>query len=105
MSSELNAIINFVQERFFNVFDFELNAKTSIEDDLAITGMDAVELIVDFGKRFNVDVSRFMAAEYFASEGSSIFSIWSSKPPKKITLGHLEKAIKAGRLDEEIING
>jgi len=86
-----------------------LNAK--IEDDLGIYGGDAVELIVAYGKEFNVDVSRFMAADYFSPEGDTILPsivrafTGKSKPVRKVlTVGHLEKGIHAGRLDEEVIN-
>lgn len=102
MSKAHSLIIEFIQERFFNVFDFELNENTLIEDDLGITGLDAVELIVDFGKRFNVDVSNFKAADYFGAEGESIFS-FDSSPRRKLNIGHLAKAVHAGKLDEEII--
>jgi hypothetical protein len=80
-------------------------------DDLKIFGDDAVEFIIAFGKEFNVDVSRFMAAEYFAPEGDVIlpaiikFFTGKEKPKRKhLTIHHLIKAIHAGRLDEEVIN-
>lgn len=104
MSNEMLGIISFLRKRYADLFDEELNQETSIEKDLAITGMEAIEFIVDFGIFFNVDVSQFKAADYFEAEGASIFSGWSSRPRKNLTLGHLEKAIQAGRLDEEVIN-
>ena len=93
------------------VTDEEICRTTEIENGLGITGDDAVEFMVAFGKEFNVDVTRFMAADYFEAEGDKIlptlirFLTGRKKKAKKIlTVGHLEKGILAGRLDEEIIN-
>jgi acyl carrier protein len=90
----------------------EVTESASIEDDLGVYGDDAVEFIIAFGKKFNVDVSKFMAAEYFSAEGDVILPaiirfLTGKKQPKRknLTIGHLEKAIVAGRLDEEVING
>lgn len=80
-------------------------------DDLKIYGDDAIEFIIAFGKEFNVDVSRFMAAKYFAPEGDpilpAIIRFFSSKEDvksKRLTIAHLIKAINMRRLDEEVIN-
>jgi|SRR5579872_4054632 len=82
-----------------------------IEEDLRIYGDDAVELLITYGKEFNVDVSRFMAADYFSGEGLDIIGAikraitGKPKPLKKeLTINHLEKGIIAGRLDEDVIN-
>lgn len=42
--------------------------------DLRIDGDDGVELIVAYSKKFYVDVSNFMAADYFNPEGDPILS-------------------------------
>ena len=47
----------------------EIIPATKIEEDLGIYGDDAMELIIAFGKAFTVDVSKFMAADYFSAEG------------------------------------
>ncbi len=83
---------------------------SSVEKDLGIYGDDAVEYILAFGKKFNVDVSNFMAADYFSPEGIDIIGAvvrmftGKPKPIKTLTISHLVKAIIAGRLDEDIIN-
>jgi acyl carrier protein len=82
--------------------DEPINHQTRLYEDLGIYGDDAVEFLIAFGKKFNVDVSKFMAADYFKGEGASFFDI--EKPTKPLTLLHLKKAIIAGRLDEEVIN-
>ncbi|MBO9732285.1 MAG: DUF1493 family protein [Chitinophaga sp.] len=59
-------------------------------------------MIVRFSKRYNVDIANFYFTKYFYPEpGMSLM-------PDKIailTVGHLMKAIEAGRLDDEVING
>jgi hypothetical protein len=46
-----------------------------------------------------------MAADYFKPEGLDILGFFSKGIPRKnLTVGHLEKAVIAGRLDEEVIN-
>ena len=54
------------------VDDEVITDKTEIEDDLVVSGADGVEFIVAYGREFNVDVSRFMAADYFSPEGGGI---------------------------------
>lgn len=94
------------------VDDEEVTRGAAIEEDLGIYGDDAVELLLAYGKIFNVDVTKFMAADYFSGEGDpilpAIIRMFTGKKEKKnktLTVGHLEKGILAGRLNEEIING
>ncbi|WP_207515620.1 DUF1493 family protein [Longitalea luteola] len=89
----------------------EVTREAQIEDHLGVTGDDAVDFLLAFGKSFNVDISKFMAAEYFGPERNVFLSelgkliTGKNKRTRKIlTVGHLEKAIISGRLDEEIIN-
>jgi acyl carrier protein len=89
----------------------EVTKGASIENDLGVTGDDAVDFLIAYGKAFNVNVTKFMAADYFNEEGDIILpaligAITGKKKNKNkiLTVGHLEKGIIAGRLDEEIIN-
>lgn len=93
------------------VDDEEVTRGAAIEEDLGVSGDDAVELLVEYGKAFNVDVSQFMAADYFSAEGDpvlpAIIRVLTNKKKRKskvLTVGHLEKGIIAGRLNEEVIN-
>ncbi|MDB5151972.1 MAG: acyl carrier protein [Mucilaginibacter sp.] len=93
------------------VDDEEITPETQLANDLGVNGDDAIEFIIAYGKRFNVDVSKFMAADYFGPEGdvilpSLIRSITGKLKPRKkgLTVGHLEKGIKAGKLDENVIS-
>ena len=97
-----------VKETF--VEDVEITANTIIETELGVTGDDSVDFIIAFGKKFNVDVSNFMAADYFEDEGIDIIgpiirAITGKKKTKKkiLTIGDLERAVKAGKLDDSVI--
>ena len=79
-----------------------ITRETSIEDDLGITGDDAYDLIIAFGKKYNIDVSGFIFTKYFNDEPSMFDTTRKVEP---FTIGHLEKAMIARRLDEEIMNG
>lgn len=80
-----------------------MTRETRIEEDLGITGTDALELIIAFAKEFKVDVSKFMAAEYFEPEGMNLLMPHTVPNKKILILGDLEKAAIAGKLDETII--
>jgi len=110
MESIFEKIINFVERQRWK-YNFQLTRHSRLEEDLGIYGDDATEFIIAFGKEFSVDVSNFMAAEYFRGEGIDFigpiiqFLKREKTTEKKIlTLGHLEKAALAGRLDEDVIN-
>ena len=47
----------------------EITRDTSIEGDLKITGDDADDFLIEFGKRFNVDMRHFRIGDYFGDEG------------------------------------
>lgn len=88
-----------------------IKRETSLEGDLKITGDDADEFLIAFGKEFNVDVNKFPIGDYFGDEGDPLlpaiirlFKGNDKREKKTLTVGHLEKAIIAGRLDEEVIN-
>lgn len=89
-------------------YEFPLTKSTKIQSDLGIYGDDATEFIIAYSDRFHVDVSNFMAADYFSDEGGVKMPFGLSKffrsSRKDLTLGDLEKGVLAGKLDEEIIN-
>lgn len=98
--------IKFFVEKKRWKYDFQLLRTTQLEDDLQITGDDAIEFIIAFGKTFSVDVSTFNAAEYFEPEGDIILPaiIRFLKGDKKkqyevLTLGDLEDAVISKKLD------
>lgn len=79
----------------------DITRETSIENDLGVTGEDASELLQSFGDKFSVDISRFEFGKYFNEEPNIFTEI---KPVLPLTIGHLERAIIAKRLDDDIIS-
>jgi hypothetical protein len=103
-------LIVFISE-FSGILKARINSQSRLFEDLRIYGDDSVELLIAHGKEFNVDVSNFMAADYFGPEGDQILPAIirlitgkSAKIYKVLTVAHLEKGILAGKLDEDIIN-
>ena len=97
------ALQHFIEtERWEYPFRFVLS--TELEKDLRITGDDAVEFIVAFGKEFEVDISNLQLDIYFDSEGIDflgwVISLFRKRTSikKVLTLGDLEKAIQIKQL-------
>ena len=93
-------LVSFIRD-MFGEHEMPITRDTLIEDDLGITGDEAYNLLVEIKKRYHVDIKEFEFAKYFNDE-PSMFD--TSKAVKPFTVGHLEKAIIAGRLDEQVIN-
>lgn len=106
----LDDLFLFVKQESF-VDDEPLTLNTGLEEDLGLYGDDAIEFMLKYSDRYNVDIKRFMAADYFSSESrstlstilSSFFSKRSSSK-KSLTIRHLYEGIKSGKLDEDVIN-
>lgn len=82
--------------------DIPITMETSMENDLGITGDDGEDFIVEFSKKYSVDISNFYFTKYFYPEPSMIPM---PKEIKILTVGHLMKAIEERRLDDNVING
>jgi acyl carrier protein len=111
MNSEIfNRIKKFTTDQA-GIEESDITESTSLETDLGIYGDDAMEYLVAFGKEFNVDLSRFMAADYFSAEGGlklfpgvrQLFGIKKEPRKKELTIKHLMKSVEMGKLDEEVI--
>ena len=87
--------------------------ETRLYEDLGVYGGDGTDLLISYGKRFKVDVSKFMAADYFRGEGvdmvGRLIRLFTGKQPvselKVLTVNDLEKGILEGKLDKEVIAG
>lgn len=101
----LKELIRFIL-RYTSVDEKFVIPSARIEEDLKLWGDEAIEFIVEFAKHFNIDVSHFMAAEYFTSEGSFYFFTKHLCKHKKreLRVSHLYNAIKKGILNETSIN-
>ena len=94
-------LVVFVREQI-GEYDMPITRETLIEDGLGVTGDDAEDLIIAVGKKYNVDIRNFNFRKYFYDE-PGIFN-FKNRKIEPFTISHLEKAIIAGRLDEEVIN-
>lgn len=105
----LNQVISLIEKKM-GKYRKPITRETCLEKDLGVSGDDAVELLLDYGKNFNVDISNLDLRKYFTPEGDTILpSILRSVTGKKeskakeLTVGDLEKGIIAKQLNEEII--
>lgn len=104
MESSETKLINFISD-ITGMEPSQINSESLIESDIGVTGEDAEDLIKQFAKKFRVNINQFDFAKYFYEEPTfSIVFNHNSQTLKPFAVKHLEKAIKAGRLDDEIIN-
>jgi acyl carrier protein len=97
------------KETFVN--DVEITSNTIIETEFGVTGDDADDFIIAFSKEFNIDISNFEIAKHFKGEGDTtligiVNFFKGNKTEEKysaLTVGDLERAILAGKLDETVI--
>lgn len=105
MKSEINDVffelVAFVRQEI-NEYNLLLTRETLMEEDLGVTGDEAEDLIIAFSKKYGVSVHDFKFSKYFYAE-PGVFGLQNERI-SRLNLGHLEKAILAGRLDEEVIN-
>ncbi len=94
MTLENIKLIEFIED-FFGKYDFKFVKSTLIEDDLGITGNDGHDLIMEYSKLFNINVSEFIFSDYFYAEPSLFTKHGKIKP---LTLGDLEIGIIKGFL-------
>lgn len=84
-----------------------LQPTSRLEEDLGLTGLDAVEFIDMWAKTFNVQAQEFPYRRYFSPEGQQLLSSllglfskrfrWPALVP--LTLGMLAEAARRGRWD------
>lgn len=75
----------------------KIDLETSVENDLGLTGDDAVDFIEEFSERFNVNIEAFDYNKYFKPEGL----VFHSKNLSRIDLKlkNLVNAIDCGELE------
>jgi acyl carrier protein len=110
MNDELFEQIKHFVIKFSCTRNVEIDRTTTLEKGIGLTGDDAIEFILAFAKKFNVDVSNFMASDYFDAEGDKILPalgrlFFNKNEPlkKQLIFGDLERAVIAGKLDDTII--
>lgn len=110
MENKVEDLKRFILDRLCKEeFGIDFSFNMGIEKDLSFYGDEAVDLICSYGEKFGVDISDFSFKIYFTPEEIIIYLLRKILPclnPKKkeLTIGDLVAGIKAGRLDEEVIN-
>lgn len=94
-----NDLLEFIYAKTLLSKNVALGPNSKLFEDIGLTGWDALEFIVSYGKRFHVDVTLFQFADYFGAEGS----IWHFSPKTVLTIHHLWLGIQHSKLDDEII--
>lgn len=61
------SLILFIRQEI-REFKKSIDKETTIDDDLGVTREDAAYLIVNFGKKYSVDVSKFKFSAFFNEE-------------------------------------
>lgn len=84
--------------------------ETCLEKDLGMTGDDAVEFLLEYSKKFDVNISGLDIRKYFTPEGDTILPaiirfFTKKKNPKEseLTIGDLEQGVLLKRLDDQAI--
>lgn len=104
MTNHIEIIKVFVS-KYWSVPVNRLSQETKLEDDLGITGDDAVDFFDKFSKEFNIDLSALDFRRYFESEGVGLINFsWLFGKRKKvkrslheITIADLANAFKIGK--------
>ncbi|MGK8204740.1 DUF1493 family protein [Burkholderia cenocepacia] len=89
----------------------DLQPASRLEQDLGVTGLDAVEFIDKWAEAFNVDAKDFPYRRYFGPEGqellSSLVGLFSKRHRRParvpLTLGMLAEATRRGKWETEAI--
>ncbi|HVW49839.1 MAG TPA: DUF1493 family protein [Trinickia sp.] len=84
-----------------------LQPTSRLEDDLGLTGLDAVEFIDKWSETFDVQAQGFPYRRYFSPEGQQLLSSFLGLFSKRfrrpallpLTLGMLAEAMRRGRWD------
>jgi hypothetical protein len=93
-------LVEFVHEKT-GAFEIPIHENTLIEDGLGCTGGDGIELITEYSKKFNVDITYFVFSDYFFPEPGA-FGV-PDHTIKPLTVGDLFEGIQKGKLDDSVI--
>ncbi|WP_116138811.1 DUF1493 family protein [Trinickia diaoshuihuensis] len=85
----------------------KLQPTSRLEEDLGLTGLDAVEFIDKWAETFNVQADGFPYRRYFGPEGQQLLSSFMGLFAKRfrrtalvpLTLGMLAEAMRRGKWD------
>jgi hypothetical protein len=93
-----NKVLSYVKK--LNLIDCnKISTKTSIENDLGLTGDDAIEFIENFAEKFMIDIELFQYEKYFKPETGGFFHFSVKRAEKELKLEDLIYALKVGILE------
>ena len=83
----------------------KLNDSDRLQHDFGLDGRDAAAFMERFAARFEVDMTRFVFADYFGKESLGclpMWIVWIVIPPlrpkvRPVTLADLQKSVRAGK--------
>lgn len=87
-------LIQFIRDEI-GEFKKQIDSFTQIENELGITGDEAIELIENISKKFNVDISAFDFKKYFYPE-PRFFNKYGKVEP--LTIQNIQDSIISGKL-------
>ncbi len=102
-------LIDFVLKESY-IPNYKLTPNACLIHDLGMVGDDGIEFMIAYGKKFNVDLSGFMADKYFEAEGLQFINSFLEKiglrksKLKHLLIKDLQKGISVGYLNETVIN-
>ncbi|MCR4467625.1 DUF1493 family protein [Burkholderia sp. SCN-KJ] len=88
-----------------------IEPSSRLEEDLRVTGIDAIEFIDKWAETFGVNAAEFPYDRYFGPEGQEMVTTflalfserYRKRPRVPLTLGMLEEAMRIGRWDTDAI--
>lgn len=97
-----DALRQFVAEEL-KIAPEKLKEDDRLQHDLGLDGNDAAQFIERFAARFDVDMTRFVFADYFGKEAFGcvpLWIFWIVIPPlrpkvRPVTLADLQKSVRA----------
>lgn len=81
-------------KKYTGISPKDIKLDSGISEELKLDGDDAIELLQEYSRTFDVDISRFPYQAYFCSEGFNPFAIiWNLIRPKKYKSLTVEKLL------------
>jgi acyl carrier protein len=94
MENIKDKIIDFIREEI-GEFNFLITEDTLLEDDLGVTGGEAIELVSKIAKKYSIDITELDFSNYFHPE-PTLFQKY--KRVKPFTINTILKGIRDQKL-------
>ena len=74
----------------------DIALSSELEDDLGITGDDAVDFMQEYFNAFGLSPKGFEIDDYFAPESGCLFALFTESESQPVTVAHLVRCAKLG---------